>query len=202
MVQHSKCPVVKTEDINFVRIIDQTGINDGVFVPVRFARQVHWLRESKTTSILRLRDGEIVKQGDTYTDYYGFLSSYHDPLDFAKKTAKARSLGANSELVSECVVTISDTPVIVPSQQVINGSTVGRVYHTGLFYLPIPQDWLVDDELAQAKLDGWNNPPKEFTIYPVTQLEAVNTEVVIWSSANTDEENVIATNSLMKYSEK
>lgn len=198
LVQRTTCPVVRVDRIKFMRIVDLTGLSE-VYTGLRFEYDVHWLRQSTTTSVLRTRQGDIITQGTKFNDYYGFLTSMKEEDFAAKQWAEARSLKPNGEIVAETIVTITDTPVVVPSERVIARSTAGRVYQTGFFFVGIPNDWMLDDDLAQARLDGWNTPSDDFAIYEVNRLHPIENDILVWSSTFSDEENKKAISEIEKW---
>lgn len=187
MVRRSKCPVINIERTKFMRIVDLTGL-EIEYVPLRFEYDVHWLRESMTQSFLKTSFGDIIFEGSRFVDSHSFLSSV-SATEHAKRWQKERGLEPNGDIFSESVVSIIDKPVIVPPSNVIEGSTAGIIHPDDFLYMEIPNDWMLDDQLAQARLEGWNKPNPDFVFYDVSRLLPVTTEFVVWSSLHSDAEN-------------
>lgn len=91
---------------------------------VPFSQEIVGIIETTTTSNLVL-DGEVINEGSTYTDYYGFLTSTQDMWN-AKKPS--------SPVIRETTIEVTLRYFV---REVINKSNTYR--NPG--YHPIPNDW-------------------------------------------------------------
>src|SRR6516165_212854 len=93
---YSPCPVVRRSTETFV---ERTMVG-GERRRFEFAREIVWLQESD--AVLRfMHGGAELKQGSTYTDFYGYLSAAEGLLESAEREANEYSVTAESSLVIE-----------------------------------------------------------------------------------------------------
>lgn len=201
MVQHAKDGLIKKETLKLARLIDTTGLQEH-YTLLQFEHEVSWLRTTETQYVLRDRAGEKINEGAQYNDYYGLLTSLNEVLPVAKSRASNLKLTPDSDLVIETITTIKDRPVVTPSKHLIRRSSTS-IYSSGIWYLHAPDDWMFDDEKAQERLDHWNTPEPDpavpWKFVEVNRLKAVETELVVWSSRNTEEQNAAALAVLDQY---
>lgn len=170
-----------------MRIETANGLG-GDYRLLDFGHDVYWLRETNSYVRIGLRDEPWVFIGEEHkvTDYCGFLTGVDDCIRYAK------SYDLGKTRFAEVVTEIHDIPTIIPPSHVLNNSTAWRVHGGSRHcYLTIPSDWLLDDDKARERAEVWNNPdPNEpWKIVKTNSLHTKTTEIISWSSLNSEEEN-------------
>lgn len=197
-VRHTRSPIFDRKVMQIGRPVDLTGLSETTVI-LRFEHEIIRVRESTCAAILRSRNGgEPLKSGNSFTDFYGLLSSLPEMMEEAEAFAKTYKLGRSSELVAEALVEIVEYGVIEAPQWTKN-KTSTQVYGDGLQYLPIPDDWYIDNQHLAMWIAERDKPfedaSKQYNVYELTSTPRAEIEIgkfVAWSSANTDEENAKA----------
>lgn len=178
-IYRTRAPIVRTADVPIVHRVDVDGL--GTIEPLRFTRTIQWIRETETRWRMMIGDREV-DHGSTHGDYYGFMTSWKDPVE----TAKEQSVGLPAGVIIEVVTKITDLPVVDPPEWRKEGDGSHRL---GRQFMPVPRGWFVDDEATAAWLAAPADQQFEFTPTPAG-APAEPVEFIIWSSANTVPENM------------
>lgn len=194
--------VCAIEPTKIVRVIDIDDLLRSEYVALRFERDIHWFRESETQIIVRNSKGKIVHEGSTYGDYYSFLHSvkaFDESEDYIERLRDTYE-GATIEAVT----TIVEQPFLLAPPEAYS-HRVSRHGQPETYYLPVPGDWAFDDEQVEKNLAVFRLPneqrlPRLWPLddnAPHSRLNYVSKikreqRCVIWSSANTDQENAAA----------
>jgi hypothetical protein len=110
----TRCPVHGEETAQVTRLIDVSG-GAHLIQPVHFEFALKWLRESTARTVLRTAAGDIVNEGSTHNDFYGFLTSMTSQIKDAPGFAASYGLdkiphdGAGLEV--GVLLTVTDRPV-------------------------------------------------------------------------------------------
>lgn len=105
-VIHSRCPVVRAEDMELYVQINVAG--DWRVESQR--RRILWLRESHTAYTVEHR-GRHIRDRGTFTDFYGFLTSLDASRGDAARIIEDCQIMPGDALALVGTITISDTPV-------------------------------------------------------------------------------------------
>jgi hypothetical protein len=119
-----------------------------------FAREIVWLQESD--AVLRfMHGGAELKQGSTYTDFYGYLSAAEGLLESAEREANEYSVTAESSLVIEIVSRVFQRPVIEPEEARKHNLT--KPGNRKSQWADVPDNWrkevTVDGEILCPRLE-------------------------------------------------
>lgn len=173
-VIYSPCPVVRTATMKLMRFVETDGVGGQDLVS--FEKEILWLRESEGRIEFR-HDGELLRHGSTYCDFYGFQTSIPEAIKQAKHACKVYSVTGKSSLEIMVRGIVRDIPVLAAPDQK-TGVSDKTPYRT------VPTDWLLHDEkkraawLAAETLEGRMD-------VALTRLEPVILhDDVVWSSQN------------------
>ena len=195
----SPCPIIDSYEVDFVRLQDTDGLLTIEHMLVRFTREVHWMRESKTT--MSIFDYDELSKDYAHNDYYGLLTSYEDLLESGKALVRDCKLTPDSTREVRVTVEISERPLVeVPHGFFQSHELLGRDRRP---YFIIPDDWALDDYNAAKRVELLNSMrpteddqkaedywKKMFSDeYSLNRLETRITPIIIFSSNNTEEEN-------------
>jgi hypothetical protein len=183
----SRAPIMRRESVALLRMIQEDDIAPP-YVAVRFTREVVWLRETESQAVTYAGSRRL-ENGSTYNDFYGLLTSAADPVRRAIATSAAEGWGPGHPIRVEVLVTIRDRPALVTSGDGIGGAR----------YIPIPGTWIIADAEGEGYAERMKNG-NHSTAWTdgVRWLDkaVTETQAVAWSSARSDEENLVAFNGL------
>lgn len=158
-----------------------------------FDREIAWFRETRSQFQLLEQGLEAaLTEGSNYSDFYGFMTSFSDPIEIAIKSARKRRLDRESYLEACVVMTVEEfAGVIIDPKQIDRNQFV---YSNSTLYRSIPVDWIdVSTPSARVVADTWLNT-KGFARMDVERPQFIsgtrNIETInLWSSRKTAEEN-------------
>lgn len=201
----TSCPVIRTEPVSFGRLV---GIDDFLnedYIVVRFSREIVWVRQSTTLTEVLL-DGEDILDASSHHDYYGFLMSLRDPLDYAREYTRRKKIGPDDMREVRTTVSIIETPYLRAPARLTAGS---YVYEGNTTYLSIPKGWYLDDDALARRAALWSEPHPRSEDHiernfsddvKLSELESISVaDVVIFSSKNSDAQNVAAIQRLKEF---
>jgi hypothetical protein len=106
---YSAAPVVQSE---VMKLWSGVNIPSVGFRHMEVEVEVFWLREGEL-KVEFLHGGKCVKDGPTFTDYYGFLNCVHS-IEDAKKWAAYYGVDESSTAEVVATLTVSDQPALIP----------------------------------------------------------------------------------------
>lgn len=173
---HSRCPVVAVETLKLVRFVSVNGLSK--MAAMSFDEEIHWLRESQAQVVFR-HGGEVLKEGSTFNDFYGFLTSVTGAVDEAENLCGRYKVDAASSLEIAVLATVTDKPVQPEGTE--------SVFRGHKDWIACPERlWFLHDQaaveacLAAAPTD--RHIPSE-RLVPLARRDILNAEQ-IWSSKN------------------
>jgi hypothetical protein len=105
----TRCPAVRSETIEITRVVD---LSDGarILAPAHSTATIHWIRQSETTIRLLDRDGHIVREFETYSDFHGLLTSVVEPIRRGADLTRRYAIEGSQSLSIEALLTVTDSP--------------------------------------------------------------------------------------------
>lgn len=192
-----------SERTKLARITPEDGHVGGPSIVLHFERNILWFRRSRTVCLATRRDQTSSNTKHEVYDYYGFLTSYQQCLDYAINEAFDLEVGPESRLAISCVTTISDIALIDLPEEFQEDT---YRYDNTLVYLPVGTEWVLDDGTAEkrvAAVEKFGTFSEEvFAADARLSYIARGRDVAtfdIWSSRNTAEENAVALARLDQY---
>tara|TARA_B100000809_G_scaffold266377_1_gene328812 strand:- start:6729 stop:7349 length:621 start_codon:yes stop_codon:yes gene_type:complete len=145
---------------------------------VKFSNAIHWLLQSEST--IRLMHGGVeLKEGGTFTDFYGYLQSCS--IDDLTKLADKFSVTPKSTLVIVMETRVFLKPVVLTANDIKHNKEKNPDYKSQ--FTTVPNDFRQKSKQTDAKFEI------EFPfIYSSLEERDVATEVV-WSTAKSEDEN-------------
>lgn len=172
----TRCPVVRRN----VETFHQSLTVGGEHKMQSFERPVLWVQES-STDVVYLHGGKVLKKGEDYSDYYGYLTSFRNRDDDHDKTSSANHFDINqdSTLEMQLITRIMQMPMIeTDDDRTFNARAAEQDKKTRQF-TRIPDDW-------RKEMPCEHSPTGKY--YP--RLEPVLVvESVTWSSKRSAAEN-------------
>lgn len=186
--------ITSREIKKLVRVIDVDEHLDKEYVVVRFQREIVTFRSTMSQAIVKNKRGVEIITGSTFSDYHGPFASCQSALDNAKEL-----VNDYDGMLVEVVTTIIHIPYMVAPHYMVPMDRSRFDRETK--YIKVGNDWALDDEHVDPYLDAMNKrhrvdiDPYEGNL-TYLKLAIPDVEVVIFSSAWTDEENAKAYQSL------
>lgn len=190
---YSKCPVVKEENI---KLLERVVVGSGKIAFVPFTQKLMWLRESEA-HISYWHNNKVFKEGSTFNDYYGFLTSYQNALDELQDTLKHFAIDEYSSLEVRIYVSIDETPVLEDNSSDGKTWNTPNTKHRRYQSLSGDKYWCYDSpehiqeylsmlELADQSADSFDIRFKASEIIETLRVEkkTIAKDVLVWSSKN------------------
>ncbi|MBC8741844.1 hypothetical protein F6X40_35440 [Paraburkholderia sp. UCT31] len=163
------CPVVKRTTETFTEFVTVGGERRRM----TFEKDIVWIQESETKRLFR-HGGEVLKEGSTTTDYYGYLTSFRDENESSERSMQFYGITPESSLELVLMTTIRLSPATETAETLEHNRKKLPDYKAQ--YADVPNDWR-----QEVVADGE-------TLWPYLQPIKLAQEVV-WSSKNTPEQN-------------
>lgn len=144
----SRSPVVRSEKIQVTRAMDVSG-GLSIWQPVHFEVDLLWLRRSECRVLVLAEDGRILKEGSTFNDFYGFLTSPKEPLERAPGYVRTFGATPTGPVEVRVAISVTEKPVLA--------GTKAPAFHTLKTYRCIPNDWIRRGD--DAMVVRWLNAP-------------------------------------------
>lgn len=175
---HTSCPIVKTTHESLCQWLTVGG----VYQKAEFVKEVLWIQESES-QLLFQHGGKTLKEGSTYNDYYGYLSSLVIDSPTSLETATYYGISIDSSLTLLVKTKVFLRPAIESSDDALYNKRKKDTHRHQ--YSNLPETWRKEELHHDGTL-----------IYP--QIERVSiTEDVTWSSQNTAEQNAELQNNFL-----
>lgn len=193
---HSSCPVVREGITDCMQRV-LVGTNKIAFVP--FLENILWLRESET-QISYWHGGKVLKEGSTFSDYYGYFSSLKHAVEEATQNKESYEVDENSSLEIRVYCVIEETPVTyTPNDNDLGrNKAYNRILHE--------QFWFKNDSEKLADYLKVVNGNTDFTErheaydkieHLLIQKKVVAKNLLVWSSKNSVKQNEVLLNSII-----
>lgn len=177
--------IVRRETLKIVRFVSLDGVGPRAH-PLRFEREVLVLRETECVARTVATTGRTMNEGSTRNDFFGFCTSWKNVLPEAKAYAEEIGAGVGDKVRREVVLKILD------KNRVTSDREPDKFAPRATDYLVPPDDWLIDDDRAEAyrleRLKPWNQI-MTWDVEPGRLRGSEEREVVIWRSDWTPTEN-------------
>jgi hypothetical protein len=105
---YSLCPIVRRETLKLTHPATVPGMGP---VTIPCDKEIVWVRESESQIVLRHK-GHDVKEDSTYSDFYGFTTSFEGAVGAARKLARELEVDSHSTLSVEIVFSVYDVPAL------------------------------------------------------------------------------------------
>lgn len=131
-----------------------------------------WLSTTETQWFVSI-DGTKLHKGGTYNDWYGYLTSFIDPLAEAQKFCIDHRIDATHPLRVDVILTETKRLCVRRGED-----SLGRPE-----YEYPPSDCFIADELAKAWIADSRLPPRD-RVWPARTMltEETNSQTLVWSS--------------------
>ncbi len=159
---YSRCPVISEEVSSLARKVDISGDGKSVYLP--FNRNILWLRESESRIVIS-HGGVMIREGSTYTDYYGYLTSIESAINDAQDLCRRYDVSKSSSMLITIDVRIFETPALADETK--EGIFWNEKDIKRRRYLNPPRDWIYYDKEkvdslesaidSESKLHAWQN---------------------------------------------
>jgi len=200
----SRGPVSRVEATKLARAIEEDGIGHPS-IAVRFVRDISWVLQSSSQAVVVSPKGKVIEECSTFNDFYGFLA---DVPEIIKEYGTPEKFDL-SDYAAGTTVEIRTTVLVTPCLLAPQERQVA--YLPGNHYLPIPQDWMLDDAQVEVWIDAMHRAKETHLAsvfdeknLPTYLRDAEITDIMtVWKSSNTPAENASAFAALQaKYSIK
>lgn len=174
----TSCPILRREQLT---LYFQTPQPRGVPTMQPFEQELVWLLESEV-QILYVHGDKALKEGPSYSDFYGFLTS----LDQNEELNRAKawfSITESSSLDLRVVAKLFERPCLTPTSEDAArdnrraDAEPGKWKHV---YAEIPHTW----RTSEAHEEG----DDKAMVYPTISRKEIR-EAVVYSSRRTDSDN-------------
>lgn len=166
---HTGCPVVKRSQEIFVQRINIGGEPRRV----EFTKDILWIQASEVT-VQFLHGGQVLKEGRTYNDFYGYLTSFDREACRVCEISEQYSITSESSLELVLLATVFLDPATETKETIKNNRDKPSNYKS--MYAYVPDDW------RKEVIENGD------TFYPQLERIVLGSDVV-WSSRNTPEQN-------------
>lgn len=173
---HSRGSVIANGTFDVKRVVVVNEINRDMRL-LDFKQDLVLLLETTTTTTTSL-DDEVIKEGATHNDFYGFLSS----CDEALVDAPSKKITRDGPLVKQVILTFERQYCARYLDDIRREK-----------FIPVPNDWIIMSENDSARVQKWFETPypdaARWDLSPRFAGRLDDESMVIWSSRNTDAEN-------------
>jgi hypothetical protein len=169
----SSCPVVERTQETFVEHVTVGGERRRM----EYTKPIIWIQESES-QVQFLHGGEILKEGSTHNDWYGYLTSHRQ--NNPEKIAAAYSITPESSLELVQVTTVKQIPATETAVTIEQNRTQHVNYKP--LYADVPDAWR-----KEVQNEHFPDDPKE-KLYPRLEPRVLGTGIT-WTSKNTPEQN-------------
>lgn len=174
---HSRCPVKCEKTI----IMERMSSKGNLFFHDS-EQEFLWLYETESTYCYAYK-GKVIKEGSTFSDYYGFLSSVDSAIEEAQEIMKNLDIQADEPMEIIIKTSLSKRPVLLAdnheSQMWNNHNSITKAY------VPFIEDkdciFYHDEDKKQAYLKMLNDPDqaKRFDAWSIVEPLKIETKFLV-----------------------